>query len=157
MNRMQYGNVLNSLLYIFPQDDQKKNDCKNLEFPFEADADDHCESPLQAYQDVLPFLQDFQKKQSSSGDIFIYDPYFCNGAVKHNLRSLGFSNVYNTKEGRLTFVHCHAQRSKYLTNSWNWKPSSSCKIATRSGEHLPIPPMTFSSQTLLIVGTILRD
>jgi hypothetical protein len=35
---------------------------------------------------------------SSSSDLRIYDPYYCNGAVQKNLASLGFPNVYNRKE-----------------------------------------------------------
>lgn len=80
------------------KDDAGNDESEKPEFPFETDADDHCESPLEAYQDVLPCLQDFKKTSSSSGDIFIYDPYFCNGTVARNLNLLGFTNVYNRKE-----------------------------------------------------------
>ena len=31
------------------------------EFPFETDPDDHCESPLDAYQDIVPFLEAYQE------------------------------------------------------------------------------------------------
>lgn len=65
------------------------------EFPFATDSDDHCESPLDAYADVVLFLKEYQKKK---GEVAIYDPYFCNGAVRRNLESLGFPNVYNQKE-----------------------------------------------------------
>lgn len=68
------------------------------EFPFETDADDHCESPLEAYKDIVPFLKDCNNRKSPSAEIFIYDPYFCNGAVVNNLKSLGFTNVHNRKE-----------------------------------------------------------
>ncbi|CAJ1967107.1 unnamed protein product [Cylindrotheca closterium] len=68
------------------------------EFPFETDADDHCESPLQAYKDIVPFLKDFNERKASTGELCIYDPYFCNGAVIENFNSLGFSKVYNRKE-----------------------------------------------------------
>lgn len=63
-------------------------------FPYETDADDHCESPLQAYQHVVPLLSDLGKGK----EVKIYDPYFCNGAVKRNLGNLGFANVYNVME-----------------------------------------------------------
>jgi hypothetical protein len=69
------------------------------DFPFETDADDHCESPHQAYQDVVPFLKDCATSSCSSQEkLLIYDPYFCNGTVVQNLKSLGFPNVYNRKE-----------------------------------------------------------
>lgn len=35
-------------------------------------------------------------------DLAIYDPYYCNGAVKRNLKELGFPTVYNEK------VDCYA-------------------------------------------------
>lgn len=65
-------------------------------FPFETDPDDHCESPMQAYQDIVPFLKSCGKKVPSA--LQIYDPYYCNGAVRRNIESLGFPNVYNKKE-----------------------------------------------------------
>jgi hypothetical protein len=64
------------------------------DFPFATNADDHCESPAQAYKDILPLLRQM-------GDPFslrIYDPYYCDGAVVRNLAELGFPNVYNKKE-----------------------------------------------------------
>ena len=73
-------------------------------FPFPVDADDHCESPLDAYEDLAPILtrlcegqHGFPKKKSPS-DLAIYDPYYCDGSVIRNLSSLGFTNVYNKKE-----------------------------------------------------------
>jgi hypothetical protein len=59
------------------------------------DEDDHCESPMTAYQDILPLLEYlFPAKHKCK----IYDPYYCDGAVKRNLASLGFSSVHNAKE-----------------------------------------------------------
>jgi hypothetical protein len=66
-------------------------------FPYETDPDDHCESPIEAYRDIVVFLQILSKK-SASIDCRIYDPYYCNGAVKANLQELGYPNVYNEKE-----------------------------------------------------------
>ena len=65
-------------------------------FPFPTDADDHCESPLEAYHDILPLLENLCGDNKK--DFTIYDPYYCNGAVKRNLKSLGFPSVYNEKE-----------------------------------------------------------
>lgn len=77
-------------------DDNKKKSESTPSFPFETDPDDHCESPLQAYEDIVNFLQAYKGKPQSK--LSIYDPYFCNGAVVRNLASLGFGNVYNRKE-----------------------------------------------------------
>jgi len=75
-----------------------------LSFPFETDSDDHCESPLEAYQDIVPLLQavaDGGKgggKPKPSRDVRIYDPYYCNGSVVKHLNQLGFPNVHNRLE-----------------------------------------------------------
>ena len=77
-----------------------------LPFPFETDPDDHCESPLEAYQDIVPLLQAVadchiasargkSKKSMPSRNVRIYDPYFCNGGVVKHLNQLGFPNVHN--------------------------------------------------------------
>ncbi|KAG7338694.1 hypothetical protein IV203_006330 [Nitzschia inconspicua] len=70
-------------------------------FPFDTDPDDHCESPLEAYQDILPLLQSYARTvhpQHPCSHLSVYDPYYCNGGVKKHLKSLGFPNVYNCKE-----------------------------------------------------------
>jgi hypothetical protein len=80
-----------------------------VSFPFEADPDDHCESPIDAYQHILPILQNYAKRrytsqtQQTRNDVTketlsIYDPYYCDGQVKRHLNDLGFPNVYNMKE-----------------------------------------------------------
>ena len=61
------------------------------------DDDDHCESPLEAYQDILPLLEYFCRNKPGAS-VAIYDPYYCDGSVKRHLNDLGFSNVYNVKE-----------------------------------------------------------
>lgn len=78
------------------------------EFPFSVDADDHCESPEEAYRDILPLLlrlgpQRSNKSKSNSTldgntQLRIYDPYYCNGAVVQNFTNLGLPHVYNKKE-----------------------------------------------------------
>lgn len=70
-----------------------------LRFPFQTDADDHCESPLEAYQDIVPLLKAISEKAGlTCANLSIYDPYYCNGSVIQRLASLGFPNVYNRKE-----------------------------------------------------------
>ena len=72
------------------------------DFPFEVDPDDHCESPLEAYEDIAPLLQSYGRRihsgKESSKQLSIYDPYFCNGRVARQLESLGFPEIYNRKE-----------------------------------------------------------
>jgi len=70
-----------------------------ISYPFNPDPDDHCESPVQAYEHLAPILQQIAdsigKKPS---DLRIYDPYYCAGACVRHLGSLGFTNVYNRCE-----------------------------------------------------------
>lgn len=72
------------------------------EFPFPVDPDDHCESPMEAYKDIVPLLTlldaQIYPNSTSSNMLQIYDPYYCDGAVIRNFLSLGFTNVYNRKE-----------------------------------------------------------
>lgn len=68
-------------------------------FPFNADPDDHCETPLEAYEDICMFLDLVCKKLGKDrSQLVIYDPYYCNGTVKQHLSSLGFTHVINEKK-----------------------------------------------------------
>ena len=81
-------------------------------WPFQPHPADHCETPLVAYQDLAPTLQALASKLYgpittrpavtseviASSRLRIYDPYFCTGRVKENLRSLGFTEVRNVCE-----------------------------------------------------------
>jgi hypothetical protein len=73
-------------------------------FPYPTDADDHCETPQEAYEHIVFFLQamarscGYSSSSSSSSGLKIYDPYYCDGAVKRNFATLGFPNVYNEKQ-----------------------------------------------------------
>ena len=95
------------------------------DFPYPTEEDDHCESPFEAYQTIAPLLKRLEQNKTSK-EFTIYDPYYCNGAVRENLKQLGFENVYNKKED------CYEQ----------WKSSSSSAgqvIVTNppySGDHI---------------------
>ena len=73
-----------------------KEDDNDQSFPYEVDVDDHCESPSNSYEDILPILNHLAA--GDKANFKIYDPYYCNGLVKKNLEQLGFTNVYNKKE-----------------------------------------------------------
>lgn len=72
----------------------------SMNFPYDVDPDDHCESPLEAYTDIVPLLDSYRRRirKQSNDQLSIYDPYFCNGRVARHLESLGFPDVYNRKE-----------------------------------------------------------
>lgn len=65
-------------------------------YMFQVDDTDHCETPFQAYRDILDVLDrlanSLHKKRSS---LTIYDPYYCDGGVKKKLASFGFTSVIN--------------------------------------------------------------
>ena len=69
-------------------------------FPFPTDPDDHCESPLQAYAHVEPFLSLLGTLlgKGDNKELRLYDPYYCNGSVKNHLNRIGYPTVYNEKE-----------------------------------------------------------
>lgn len=64
-------------------------------FPFPTLADDHCESPVEAYADIAPLLSFVYHNPRN---LRIYDPYYCDGSVVRHLASLGFPSVYNRNE-----------------------------------------------------------
>merc|ERR1712151_486337 len=70
-----------------------------IDHPFQAEFVDHCETSLEAYMDIAPFL-DFLASQLGKNrtTLSIYDPYFCAGTMKKHLGSLGFHTVYNECE-----------------------------------------------------------
>jgi hypothetical protein len=73
---------------------------ESLEYPYTVDDDDHCESPLQAYEDIAPILDAIKESlgYDHRSQLRIYDPYFCEGVMKGHLASLGFTDVYNELE-----------------------------------------------------------
>jgi len=67
--------------------------------PFEHDPADDCETCFAAYQDICPFLTKLaQRLGKSKHELCIWDPYYCAGKVKAQLRKLGFTNVVNDNE-----------------------------------------------------------
>ncbi|CAD7927873.1 unnamed protein product [Amoebophrya sp. A25] len=60
-------------------------------------ADDHCETPSVAYEDLTPILDAYIRhhKLPGRGALRIYDPYYCRGQMKGHLAALGFHDVYN--------------------------------------------------------------
>jgi len=70
----------------------------NPSFPFEADYNDHFETPIQSYQDILPVLDFIAYSLSlTRSSLIVYDPFYCNGQAKVLLESLGFVNVKHDK------------------------------------------------------------
>jgi len=65
-------------------------------YSFQVDDTDHCETPIQAYKDLLPVLDRIAKSLNKKrSNLVIYDPYYCDGGVKKKLISYGFNSVIN--------------------------------------------------------------
>ncbi|GKY94481.1 hypothetical protein MPSEU_000414000 [Mayamaea pseudoterrestris] len=99
---------------------------KAVDFPYATEEDDHCESPLEAYQDVALLLKRLERNSKNVSEFTIYDPYYCNGAVCQHLKEIGFDHVYNRKED------CYEQ--------WNASASSIGDVIVTnppySGDHI---------------------
>lgn len=86
------------------------------DFPFDSNYNDHFETPLAAYSDLLPLLnftkstlvrllRDNGNQQRALNDtackneepFVLYDPYYCNGRTKVLLKQLGFHDVVHEK------------------------------------------------------------
>lgn len=66
---------------------------------FDVDAADHCETPLEAYRDIVSLLDQIARSLGKTrSSLSIYDPYYCDGGVKVKLNSLGFRDVCNENE-----------------------------------------------------------
>jgi hypothetical protein len=64
--------------------------------PYDVEGLDHCETPAEAYSDVVPLLNLLAEQLGKRAEALrIYDPYFCAGTVRTRLREVGFSNVIN--------------------------------------------------------------
>jgi hypothetical protein len=67
-----------------------------LQHNFVAESSDHYETPIEAYEHIGAILGEVTKllgKNTTS--LNIYDPFFCNGKVIENFKSLGWSNITN--------------------------------------------------------------
>jgi hypothetical protein len=68
------------------------------DYSYPVDYNDHFETPIQAYRDIVPLLNALkQQRQHEKQKPILYDPYYCNGQTKRHLQSLGFDQVYHEK------------------------------------------------------------
>lgn len=64
---------------------------------FEVDYNDHFETPLQAYRDLVPWLEaEASNLGKTVEDLVVYDPYFCQGSMVELItKNLGIKSVIN--------------------------------------------------------------
>lgn len=76
-----------------------KEQDEEILYPYEVQAEDHCETPIEAYEDLQCFLNFIGEKLNKTPEqLFIYDPFFCEGSMVERMTALGYKNVYNRKE-----------------------------------------------------------
>ena len=57
---------------------EKLEAVKAIVHPFETKVEDHCESPLEAFEDIAPILERLAKDLGKTPETLkIYDPYYC--------------------------------------------------------------------------------
>lgn len=68
-------------------------------WPFATDKLDHCESPADSFADLLPCLRAMASQLSVQPwtQLWLFDPYYCDGASGAHLRALGFERVTHEK------------------------------------------------------------
>ena len=67
-----------------------------LNHPFPTDPGDHCETPLQAYRDIEPVLAALANALGKTkATLRILDPFYCDGAARRHLHTLGFVSARN--------------------------------------------------------------
>lgn len=99
--------------------DSLQDATKGPTFPYPTNPDDHCETPLQSYTDVLPILSELCKGFSTEKkSLKVYDPYYCDGSVVKHLSTLGFNSVYNKREDcyEVWTSNSEPQHDVFLTN-----------------------------------------
>lgn len=63
---------------------------------FTVDYNDHFETPPIAYKDLSPVLEALSAGVGkTTGELTIYDPYWCEGSMVSHMRELGYENVIN--------------------------------------------------------------
>lgn len=95
-----------SVLKKRPQKDVVNHDDRSVGLPhslqelpkwdFTADYNDHFETPVEAYADIILVLKQLSIfLQKPLKDLIVYDPYFCLGNMVERLRSCGVESVIN--------------------------------------------------------------
>lgn len=87
---------------------------KASDYSFPVDYCDQFETPRQAYADIVPVLQQIQA-DNKRDKLRIWDPFYCNGAVKAHLQALGFDEVYNENEDAYRWMGIDAARVRKTT------------------------------------------
>lgn len=84
-----------------------ENVSKTITFPFPTAPEDHCETPFEAYADLACYLEYFASTIGKSREtLSIWDPFYCDGAVKRHFTRLGFANVHNECEDFYAVIGC---------------------------------------------------
>ena len=75
-----------------------KNQWNAQSFPYVVDYCDHFETPREAYDDLVPIMQELQPTTSKKPKLRVYDPYYCNGRTAILLKELGFTAIHEKRD-----------------------------------------------------------
>ena len=80
---------------------------------FDTNVLDHCETPRAAYEHLREFLDVLgQSMKISTSSMRVWDPYYCDGAVKRIFTQMGFDNI----------IHDNADFYQLIENNTNIPP-----------------------------------
>jgi len=80
---------------------------------FDTNVLDHCETPRAAYEHLREFLDVLgQSMKISTSSMRVWDPYYCDGAVKRIFTEMGFDNI----------IHDNADFYQLIKNNTNIPP-----------------------------------
>ena len=66
--------------------------------PFVSEEGDHCETPRLAYEDVAAVLRELASRLGKPpAELVLYDPYYCDGAMRTHLAAVGFPRCVPTE------------------------------------------------------------
>jgi hypothetical protein len=121
-------------------DTSSRADCSSIswnanDYSYVVDYNDHFETPLQAYQDIVPLLNALKQNEKEQqldtkleSEHILYDPYYCNGQTKRHLQSLGFDKVYHEKRDFYQDIQQNAIPTDYDTFLTNPPYSDNHKV-----------------------------
>jgi hypothetical protein len=82
-----------------------------VDYPFEVHADDHCETPPEAFGHIAAVLSELAAHTGvvPAAKLRIWDPYYCSGSSAIHLETAGFPTCHHRKEDFYAVVEKGAQ------------------------------------------------
>lgn len=115
-------------------------DTSNGQWNFTVDYNDHFETPLVAYSDILPMLLTLAESLGKRPeDLVIYDPYYCQGGMVEMLKKMGFPKVRKVRRRGKRKEEGRRRPCSSLPPCYP-HPAHSPPLAPFLSPSLPLPP-----------------